>query len=103
MRAGKTLHGISGLRVIEHKASMQDGKIAEYRVTMEATFILPTAPQSSPRPPQPRALVSRGPVVKAALCMKPHGLLTAHQIGRAGVELLRARVLPHQPTKFHTD
>jgi dodecin len=40
MRAGKTLRGITGLHVIEQKASVKDGKIAEYRVTMEATFIL---------------------------------------------------------------
>jgi len=40
MRAGKTLRGITGLHVIEQKASVQDGKIAEYRVTMELTFIL---------------------------------------------------------------
>jgi hypothetical protein len=43
------------------------------------------------------------PVVAAVLCMKPHGPLTAHQRSRAGVELLRARMLPLQPTKFHTD
>ncbi len=39
-RASKTLRGISGLHVIDHKASVSDGKIAEYRVTMEVTFIL---------------------------------------------------------------
>ena len=40
MRANKTLRGISGLHVIEEKASVKDGKIDEYRVTMEITFIL---------------------------------------------------------------
>ena len=39
-RASKTLRGITGLHVIEQKASVAKGKIAEYRVTMEITFIL---------------------------------------------------------------
>lgn len=39
-RAGKTLRGITGLHVIEQKASVTNGKIAEYRVTMDVTFIL---------------------------------------------------------------
>jgi dodecin len=39
-RANKTLRGITGLHVLEEKASVHDGKIAEYRVTMEVTFIL---------------------------------------------------------------
>ena len=39
-RANQTLRGITGLYVIEHKASVSDGKIAEYRVTMEVTFLL---------------------------------------------------------------
>jgi flavin-binding protein dodecin len=39
-RASRTLRGITGLHVLEEKASVQDGKIAEYRVTMEVTFIL---------------------------------------------------------------
>jgi len=40
MRANKTLRGITGLHVVEEKASVKDGKIDEYRVTMEITFIL---------------------------------------------------------------
>jgi len=40
MRANKTLRGITGLHVIEEKASVKNGKIDEYRVTMEITFIL---------------------------------------------------------------
>ena len=40
MRAGKTLRGITGLHVVEHKASVNNGQIGEYRVTMEVTFIL---------------------------------------------------------------
>jgi flavin-binding protein dodecin len=39
-RASKTLRGISGLHVVDMKASVVDGKIAEYRVTLEVTFIL---------------------------------------------------------------
>jgi flavin-binding protein dodecin len=39
-RASKTLRGIAGLHVIDQKASISGGKIAEYRVTMEITFIL---------------------------------------------------------------
>ena len=39
-RANRTLRGITGLHVIEQKASVSNGKIAEYRVTMEVTFIL---------------------------------------------------------------
>lgn len=40
MRASKTLRGITGLYVLDQKASVVKGKIAEYRVTMEITFIL---------------------------------------------------------------
>jgi flavin-binding protein dodecin len=39
-RAQKTLRGITGLHVIEQKAKVTSGKIAEYRVTMEVTFVL---------------------------------------------------------------
>ena len=39
-RAHKTLRGITGLHVVEQKASVQNGRIAEFRVTMELTFIL---------------------------------------------------------------
>ena len=37
-RASKTLRGITGLHVIEEKASVKNGKIDEYRVTMEVHF-----------------------------------------------------------------
>jgi flavin-binding protein dodecin len=40
MRASKTVRGITGLHVLEEKASVSNGKIVEYRVTMEVTFIL---------------------------------------------------------------
>jgi dodecin len=39
-RAAKTLRGITGLEVIEQKAKVANGKIAEYRATIEITFIL---------------------------------------------------------------
>ena len=39
-RANRTLRGITGLHVIEQKASVRNGKIDEFRVTMEVTFIL---------------------------------------------------------------
>ncbi len=39
-RAAKTVRGISGLEIISQKAKVESGKIAEYRVTMEITFIL---------------------------------------------------------------
>jgi flavin-binding protein dodecin len=39
-RAAKTLRGITGLHVVELKAAVKDGKLAEFRVTMEVTFVL---------------------------------------------------------------
>ncbi|MGG5819091.1 dodecin family protein [Falsiroseomonas sp. HW251] len=39
-RANATLRGITGLHVLEMKASVQNGQISEYRVTMEVTFVL---------------------------------------------------------------
>jgi len=39
-RANKTLRGLTGLEVISQKAHIEKGKITEYRVTMEITFIL---------------------------------------------------------------
>ena len=39
-RANRTLRGITGLHVVEEKASVKNGKIDEYRVTMEVTFVL---------------------------------------------------------------
>ncbi len=39
-RANKTIRGITGLHVVEQKARIEKGKITEYRVTMEITFIL---------------------------------------------------------------
>lgn len=39
-RASRTLRGITGLHVLEQKAKVADGKIEEYRVTFEVTFLL---------------------------------------------------------------
>jgi len=39
-RAAKTVRGITGLEIVSQKAKVESGKIAEYRVTMELTFIL---------------------------------------------------------------
>ena len=39
-RAAKTIRGISGLEIVSQKAKVEKGRIAEYRVTMELTFIL---------------------------------------------------------------
>ncbi len=39
-RAAKTLRGITGLTVLDQKAKVANGKIAEYRATIEITFIL---------------------------------------------------------------
>ena len=39
-RAAKTLRGLTGLEVISQKAKVEDGKITEYRTTIEVTFIL---------------------------------------------------------------
>jgi flavin-binding protein dodecin len=39
-RASRTIRGITGLHVVEHKAKVEKGRIEEYRVTMELTFVL---------------------------------------------------------------
>jgi flavin-binding protein dodecin len=39
-RASRTLRGITGLHVTELKAKVDDGRISEYRVSMELTFVL---------------------------------------------------------------
>ncbi len=41
-RANRTLRNITGLRVIEQRVSVDDGKISEYRVRMEVIFVLET-------------------------------------------------------------
>ena len=39
-RASKTLRGITGLRILEERASVKDNKIATYRVRFEVIFLL---------------------------------------------------------------
>lgn len=39
-RASKSLRGITGLEIVSQKAKVEGGKVAEYRVTMEVTFVL---------------------------------------------------------------
>ena len=39
-RAASTLRGITGLEVVDQKAKVENGKITEYRVTLEVIFIL---------------------------------------------------------------
>jgi len=39
-RAAKTVRGITGLEIISQKGKIEGGKIFEYRVTMEVTFVL---------------------------------------------------------------
>lgn len=39
-RASSTLHGITGLEVIEQKAKVENSRIVEYRVTVEIIFVL---------------------------------------------------------------
>jgi hypothetical protein len=39
-RANKTLRGLTGLEVVSQKAKIIDGKITEYRATIDVTFVL---------------------------------------------------------------
>jgi len=39
-RASKTLRGITGLRVVEFRVSVENTKIIEYRVRLEVIFVL---------------------------------------------------------------
>lgn len=39
-RAKKTLRNVTGIHLIEQKAAVQNGKITEYRATIEVTFVL---------------------------------------------------------------
>ena len=39
-RAATTVRGITGLEVVSQKAKVENGKISEFRVTMEVTFVL---------------------------------------------------------------
>ncbi|SFS21668.1 dodecin family protein [Yoonia litorea] len=39
-RASETLKGITGAWVSDQKVTVEDGKIAEYRVVLKVTFVL---------------------------------------------------------------
>lgn len=39
-RASSTIRGITGMEVIAQKAKVENGKIAEYRIEVNFTFIL---------------------------------------------------------------
>ena len=39
-RAAKTVRGITGLEVISQKGKVENGKLVEFRITMELTFVL---------------------------------------------------------------
>jgi flavin-binding protein dodecin len=39
-RATQTLRGVTGFEVMSLKGKVEEGKITEYRVTLEVTFIL---------------------------------------------------------------
>ena len=41
-RANRTLRNITGLRIIEQRVAVEEGKISEYRVRMEVIFVLET-------------------------------------------------------------
>lgn len=39
-RARATLRGITGIKVVEEKARIEDGEITEYLVTLQVVFVL---------------------------------------------------------------
>ena len=39
-RANRTLRGITGIEVLKENAAVENGKIVEYRATVQVTFIL---------------------------------------------------------------
>ncbi|MCL4477786.1 MAG: dodecin family protein [Deltaproteobacteria bacterium] len=39
-RANKTLRNLTGMEIVSQKAKIQNGKIKEFRVTINITFIL---------------------------------------------------------------
>lgn len=39
-RAARTLRGMTGMKVLEQKAKIENGKITDYRVQMAITFVL---------------------------------------------------------------
>lgn len=41
-RANRTLRGITGMKVIEERVAVEEGKIKEFRVRLEVVFVLET-------------------------------------------------------------
>jgi hypothetical protein len=39
-RANRTLRGITGIEVLKENAAVRDGQIAEFRATVQVTFVL---------------------------------------------------------------
>jgi flavin-binding protein dodecin len=39
-RANRTLRGITGIEIVKENAAVEDGKILEYRATVNVTFVL---------------------------------------------------------------
>jgi flavin-binding protein dodecin len=39
-RANRTLRGITGIEVMKENAAVRDGQIAEFRATVQVTFVL---------------------------------------------------------------
>ena len=39
-RANRTLRNITGIEVMKENAAVEDGRIAEYRATVQVTFVL---------------------------------------------------------------
>ncbi len=46
-RARKTLRGITGMKVVEEKATVEDGEIVEYLVTLQVIFLLDDEPSGA--------------------------------------------------------
>jgi hypothetical protein len=42
-RARQTLRGITGLKVVEERARVEDGRVSEYLVTLQVIFVLEDA------------------------------------------------------------
>ncbi len=42
-RARQTLRGITGLKVVEERAWVEDGRVSEYLVTLQVIFVLEDA------------------------------------------------------------
>ncbi|MBY0400162.1 dodecin family protein [Myxococcota bacterium] len=47
-RARQTLRGITGIKILEEKARVEDGTIVEYLVTMQVIFLLEEAAGTGP-------------------------------------------------------